>query len=55
MQAGLDARIAQENWVEAGRDAGNLSELSLAIGEVTQALDYARQAVEFADRGGDEF
>ncbi|MCP4695171.1 MAG: tetratricopeptide repeat protein, partial [Desulfobacterales bacterium] len=55
MQAGLDAHINQENWVEAAKDAGNLSELYLTLGDVKQAVDYARRSVDFADQSGDAF
>jgi tetratricopeptide (TPR) repeat protein len=50
MQAGMELRVQQENWKEAARDAGNLSELWLTLGEVAQAVAVARQSVEFADR-----
>ncbi|MFC1719108.1 hypothetical protein ACFL6S_35980, partial [Candidatus Poribacteria bacterium] len=53
MQAGLEAAIAQEDWKNAARAASNLSELQLNIGDVFQALDYARQSVELADRSDD--
>lgn len=55
MQAGLDAHISQENWREAANTAGNLSTTYLIIGDLPQALIYARQSVEFADQSGDEF
>jgi hypothetical protein len=55
MQAGLEAQIAQENWEEAAKNAGNLSELWLTLGDVPQAVAYPRQSVEFADRSGDAF
>lgn len=55
MQAGLEARIAQKNWMNAARSAGNLSELYLAIGDLPKALEYAKQSVELADRSGDAF
>jgi tetratricopeptide (TPR) repeat protein len=55
MQAGLEARIARENWVNAAINAGNLSELSLTLGDLAGALEYARQSVELADRSGDAF
>jgi len=53
MQAALENHIKQENWVESAKDAGNLSELYLTLGEVTEAVRYARQSVEFADRSKD--
>ncbi|UCH93596.1 MAG: TIR domain-containing protein [Candidatus Aminicenantes bacterium] len=55
MQAGLEASIQQKDWMGAVTDAGNLSELMLTLGEVSQAVDYAEQSVTFADRSGDDF
>jgi len=55
MQAALEVRSAQKNWSEAARNASNLSGLYLTLGDVNQALAYARQSVELADRGGDAF
>lgn len=53
MQAGLDARIAQEDWKNAAISAGNLSQIQLTLGNVTIALDYANKSVEYADRSAD--
>jgi TIR domain/NACHT domain len=50
MQAGLQADIAGENWMNAAIAAGNLSELSLTLGDIAQAQAYATQSVELADR-----
>jgi len=55
MQAGMEARIKQEYWEGAAINASNLSELWLTIGDVAQAVSYARQSVEFADKSGDDF
>ncbi|MFC1713188.1 TIR domain-containing protein [Candidatus Poribacteria bacterium] len=55
MQAGLDVAVAQKDWKNAATAASNLSELHLIIGDVSRALDYARQSVELADRSGDAF
>jgi tetratricopeptide (TPR) repeat protein len=55
MQTGLEARIAQEDWENAAKDASNLSELHLTVGDVAQAVDTAHQSVELADRSGDAF
>ncbi|NJD52670.1 MAG: tetratricopeptide repeat protein [Candidatus Methanoperedens sp.] len=55
MKAGLDAYIAQENLKSAARTASNLSELFLTMGDLAQALDHAKQSVEFADKSGDAF
>jgi tetratricopeptide (TPR) repeat protein len=55
MQAGLDAAIAQGTWKNAAIAASSLSELYLTLGNLTQALNYAQQSVELADRSGDAF
>jgi tetratricopeptide (TPR) repeat protein len=55
MQAGLEARVALEDWENAAIQAGNLSELYLTIGDITLALEYANQSVDLADRSGDAF
>lgn len=55
MQAGLEMRIKQKEWKSAAINAGNLSELYLTLGEVKEAVRYARQSVDFADRSGDGF
>lgn len=48
-QAGIDSSIAERDWLGAAVDANNLSELSLTIGEIGEALEHARRSVEFAD------
>jgi tetratricopeptide (TPR) repeat protein len=53
MKASLYDYIAQEDWKNASRAATNLSELHLTIGDIAQALDHAKQSVEFADRSSD--
>ena len=55
MQAGMEASAQKEDWEGAAQDAGNLSELYLTLGEVSQAVASARQSVDFADRSGDDF
>jgi len=55
MQAGLEFLVKQEDWKRAVANAGNLSELYLTLGEVSQAVVSARQSVDFADRSGDGF
>ncbi len=52
LKASLDRCVALHDWLNAAIRAGNLSELYLAVGELTQAIDYARQSVEFTDSGG---
>ena len=53
MQASLEAATAGKDWNNSARRAHNLSELYLTSGDLTQALTYARQGVELADRSGD--
>jgi tetratricopeptide (TPR) repeat protein len=55
MEAGLARRITQEDWENAALDAGNLSELHLALGALDAAEARAREAVAHADRSGDAF
>ena len=55
MQASIEQFKQQKNWNQAAAASGNLSELYLTLGEVLQAVDYARQSVEFADRSDDGF
>ncbi|HEX6903862.1 MAG TPA: TIR domain-containing protein [Thermoanaerobaculia bacterium] len=55
MQAGLEAAIAQEDWRNAAISAGNLSDLTLTLGDVPRAVAFGEQSVELADRSGDAF
>jgi len=55
MQAGLELRIKQKVWESAAINAGNLSELYLALGEMKKAVDYARESVKYADKSKDHF
>jgi tetratricopeptide (TPR) repeat protein len=48
MKVSIESRILQDDWVNASRGANNLSELFLTMGNITQALENARQGVEFA-------
>lgn len=50
MKESVDAAIVQEDWENASRCANNLSELHLIMGDIAQAVDHAKQSVEFADR-----
>ncbi len=53
MRASLAIHIQQKNWKEAARDANNLSELSLSLGDLIQACEHGQQAVDYADQSGD--
>lgn len=55
MQAGLEARIAQEDWKNAAISASNLGALTLTLGDVPHAVAFSEQSVELADRSGDAF
>jgi tetratricopeptide (TPR) repeat protein len=55
LQANLAIRISQEEWRNAAISADNLSSIYLIIGDLSQALIYAQQSLEFADQGGDSF
>ncbi|GAK54699.1 hypothetical WD-repeat protein alr2800 [Candidatus Moduliflexus flocculans] len=55
MQVGLELQLKQEDWGNASIAAGNLSELYLMLGDVQQAVMYARQSVAFADSSKDDF
>jgi tetratricopeptide (TPR) repeat protein len=55
MQAGLKALIDQEDWTQSAVSAGNLSELTLTLGNVPRAVSFGEQSVELADRSGDSF
>jgi tetratricopeptide (TPR) repeat protein len=55
MEAGLERDIAQQDWKNAAVSAGNLSELSLTLGEVARAVAHGEESVRLADRSGDAF
>jgi hypothetical protein len=55
MQAGLEMRVQQKVWTSAARIAGNLSELELTLGRLTDAVADARQSIAHADQSGDAF
>jgi tetratricopeptide (TPR) repeat protein len=55
MRAGLNMNVTQEDWRNAAQAANNTSELELTAGEVARAVQYAEQAVTYADRSGNSF
>ena len=55
MRGALEAAIARENWKNSARAAENLSEVYLSMGDLAQALAYAKQGVDLADHSGDAF
>lgn len=54
MRAGLERRVAQEDWRNATNSAINLCELLLLLGEVTGAVAMAEASLGYADRSGEE-
>ncbi|MFT4929142.1 MAG: tetratricopeptide (TPR) repeat protein, partial [Phenylobacterium sp.] len=55
MKASLDMFVEQEDWQQSAINASNLSELSVTLGEVTDAVKYGEQSVTFADKSDDGF
>ena len=55
MRAGLEPDVARKEWNGAARSAGGISELFLTLGRIDEAIDTAKQTVDFADRSGDAF
>ena len=55
MQAAIQISLAHEDWGQASRQVGNLSELQLTRGDLEAAVEYGRRAVEYADSSGDVF
>ncbi len=55
MKESLDASIKQESWVDCAKNTGNLSELMLTLGDVPQAVEYARQGITYADQSEDDY
>ena len=52
METSFQMYVRQENWLATSISAGNLSQLSLTLGDVKAAADYARQSIDLADRSG---
>ena len=50
MKAGLDGYIKDYYWKESAIVACNLSELFLTVGDVEQAVNFARKSVKYADQ-----
>jgi tetratricopeptide (TPR) repeat protein len=55
MKAGAQADLRMEDWQNATSAYGNLGELQLTIGDVSETIVTARKTVELADRSGDGF
>ena len=55
MKLGLGYYKKQKEWYAASRVACSLSESSLTLGQVTTAVCYSEQSIEFADKSSDNF
>ena len=55
MQAGVNMHVQQENWKEAAKNAGNLSQLQLSLGYIKAAIENGAKGVDYADRSKDFF
>ena len=55
IEAALRLRKSQASWANAARNAGNISELSLTLGDVARAVTSGEESVELADKSGDTF
>ena len=53
MRAGLETSLRQKHWKNASISAGNLSDLEVTIGRLTEAVADARQSIIHADQSGD--
>jgi tetratricopeptide (TPR) repeat protein len=52
MRAGMDASIVSKNWDNVSLAASNSSELSMLLGDMTEAIDFAEMSVKYADLSG---
>ena len=55
MDESLKGAEKKEDWKNAAIQAGNLSELTLTLGDVSSSRSYGIRSVELADRSGDAF
>ena len=52
MLASAEADVRRSDWINAASNYGNLSELQLTLGQVTEAVMTARESVKYADCSG---
>lgn len=50
----MKARVAGEDWANAGITTGNLSALYLTLGELDSAIRCGERGLEYSLRSGDE-
>ena len=55
MRISAEYDVESEHWANAAVSYGNLTELHLALGNLSEVVAAARQAVDFADRSGSGF
>jgi len=55
MKAGLEMVISDKDWENAARYSSNLSELSLTLGNIKEAVQYGEEGVRYAEKSGDKF
>ena len=53
LQVALEDAIMQQDWGSAAMRASNLSNLYLTTGNLAQAIEYAQQGIQLAERSGD--
>jgi hypothetical protein len=55
MRAGLEMVVQQQDWKNAAASAGNLSQLEVTLGRLTDAVADGSQSITHADQSGDAF
>ncbi len=50
LDAGLQAWVADEDWIGAAAAASNLAQLTLTVGQIDRAVEVAHSSVKLADR-----
>lgn len=50
MKAGLENAISNKNWKNVAISSSNLSELSLTLGNIGEAIRYGEECVRYADK-----
>ena len=55
MPGALEKAIAGEDWNNGARGTLNTSQLNLTLGRIAEAINAAKQSIEFADRSGVAF
>jgi tetratricopeptide (TPR) repeat protein len=53
-RASLKITEALKHWGNAGRNAGNLSEMELLVGDIASAVDNADKSVKYSDRSNSD-